>query len=57
MFSRQIRELVQRHTVANGAVADVTAVTADGSDRRVFQQTSRRRRFDRRHESPLPEIL
>lgn len=39
---RQIREFVQRHAVTNGAVADVTAVTADGSHRRVLQQTSRR---------------
>lgn len=57
MLRRQVRELVQRHAIANGAVTDVTAVPAYGSDRRVFQQTSRWRCFDCRHEPPLSQVL
>lgn len=57
MLGRQIRELVQRHAITNGAVTDVTAVPAYGSDRRVFQQTSRWRCFDCRHEPPLSQVL
>ena len=57
MLRRQVRELVQRHAITYGAVTDVTAVPAYGSDRRVFQQTSRRRCFDRRHEPPLSQVL
>lgn len=57
MLRRQIRELVQRHAITYGAVTDVTAVPAYGSDRRVFQQTSRWRCLDRRHEPPLSQVL